>query len=149
MLLDLQHCLAYTKPFPNGSDSEMKGGQLDLEHLSIFEDGEENKERPEYLTDDVVFKMIVMSLLCVTKLQATGRFGFVVCNSVDDDDDVFPRDMVCLRNISIPCIKEIMIIIVVIIIIIIIIISSLLSIAGLVLFYTLQTLCSILALKYL
>jgi len=72
VLLDLQHCLAYTKPFPNGSDCEMKGGQVDLEHLSIFEEGEENKERPEYLKDDLIFKMIAMLLLCVTKLQAGG-----------------------------------------------------------------------------
>jgi hypothetical protein len=84
MLLDLQHCLAHTKPFPNGSDSEMKGGQVDLEHVSIFEDSEENKERPEYLKDDLIFKMIVMSLLCITKLQASGRFGFVVCNFVSN-----------------------------------------------------------------
>ena len=83
MLLDLQHCLAYTNPFPNGSDCEMKGGQVDLEHLSIFEEGEENKERPEYLKDDLIFKMIVMLLLCVTKLQAGGRFSFVVCNFID------------------------------------------------------------------
>ena len=83
VLLDLQHCLAYTKPFPNGSDCEMKGGQVDLEHLSIFEEGEENKERPEYLKDDLIFKMIAMLLLCVTKLQAGGRFGFVVCSFVN------------------------------------------------------------------
>lgn len=83
VLLDLQHCLAYTKPFPNGSDCDMKGGQVDLEHLSIFEEGEDNKERPEYLKDDLIFKMIVMLLLCVTKLQAGGRFGFVVCNFVN------------------------------------------------------------------
>ena len=83
MLLDLQHCLAYTKPFPNGSDCEMKGGQVDLEHLSIFEEGEENKERPEYLKDDLIFKMIVMLLLCVTKLQAGGRFGFVISSFVN------------------------------------------------------------------
>jgi len=56
---------------------------VDLEHLSIFEEGEENKDIPEYLKDDLIFKMIVMLLLCVTKLQAGGRFGFVVCNFVN------------------------------------------------------------------
>jgi len=61
----------------------MKGGQVDLEHLSIFEEDEDNKERPEYLKDDLIFKMIVMLLLCVTKLQAGGTFGFVVCNFVN------------------------------------------------------------------
>jgi hypothetical protein len=78
MLLDLQHCLTYTKPFPGGDDCEMKGGQLDLEQLSLFQGSEENQERPEYLKDDHIFKMIVMSILCITKLQTSGRFGFVV-----------------------------------------------------------------------
>jgi hypothetical protein len=66
------------KPFPAGSDSEMKGGQLDVEQLSFFQGGEENQERPEYLRDDLIFKMVVMSLLCITKLQTSGRFVFVV-----------------------------------------------------------------------
>jgi hypothetical protein len=78
MLLDLQHCLTYTNPFPSGDDCEMKGGQLDLEQLSIFQESEEIQGRPEYLREDLVFKMIVMSLLCMTKLQTSGRFGFVV-----------------------------------------------------------------------
>jgi hypothetical protein len=78
MLQDLQHCLTYTKPFPGGDDCEMKEGQLDLEQLSLCQGNEENQNRPEYLSDDLIFKMIVMSLLCVTKLQTAGRFGFVV-----------------------------------------------------------------------
>jgi nitrate reductase NapE component len=78
MLQDLQLCLTYTKPFQGGDDCEMKGGQLDLEQLSLFQGSDENQDRPEYLRDDLVFKMIVMSLLCITKLQTTGRFGFVV-----------------------------------------------------------------------
>lgn len=78
MLLDLQHCLTYTKPFPSGDDCEMKGGQLDLEQLSIFQGSEEIQDRPEYLREDLIFMMIVMSLLCMMKLQTCGRFGFVV-----------------------------------------------------------------------
>jgi hypothetical protein len=77
VLVDLQHCLAYTKPFPGGSDCELKGGQLDVEHLSIFQGCEENEKRPECLGDDLIFKMVVMSLLCITKLQTSGRFRFV------------------------------------------------------------------------
>jgi hypothetical protein len=77
MLLDLQHCLTYTKPFPSGDDCQMKG-QLDLEQLSIFQGSEEIQDRPEYLGEDLIFKMIVMSLLCITKLQASGGFGIVV-----------------------------------------------------------------------
>jgi hypothetical protein len=78
VLLDLQQCLAYTKPFTGGSDSELKGEQLDVEHLSLFQGGEENQERPEYLRDDLIFKMVVMSLLCITKLRTSGRFDFLV-----------------------------------------------------------------------
>lgn len=72
MLLDLQHCLTYTKPFPSGDDCQMKGGQLDLEQLSIFQGSEEIQDRPEYLREDLIFKMIVMSLLCIMKLQTSG-----------------------------------------------------------------------------
>lgn len=78
MLLDLQHCLTYTKPFPSGDDCQMKGGQLDLEQLSIFQGSEEIQDRPEYLREDLIFKMIVMSLLCITKLQTSGGFRFVL-----------------------------------------------------------------------
>jgi hypothetical protein len=81
MLLDLQHCLAYTKPFPGGDDCEMKEEQLDLEHLSLFQGGEENQDRPEYLKDDLIFKMVVMSLLCITKLQSSGMC-FFLCYSI-------------------------------------------------------------------
>ncbi|XP_021922099.1 protein SMG5 isoform X2 [Zootermopsis nevadensis] len=72
LLLDLQHCMALPKPFAGGSKCEMKGGQLDEEHLSLFQRSEENQERPEYLGDDLIFKMVVMSLLCITKLQTSG-----------------------------------------------------------------------------
>ncbi|XP_069679961.1 nonsense-mediated mRNA decay factor SMG5 isoform X2 [Periplaneta americana] len=71
LLISLQQCLAYNKPFP-GDGCEMKGEQIDLEQLSLFQTSEEDQENPEYLKDDLIFKMVVMSLLCVTKLQTSG-----------------------------------------------------------------------------
>ncbi|KAJ4451770.1 hypothetical protein ANN_03242 [Periplaneta americana] len=70
LLISLQQCLAYNKPFP-GDGCEMKGEQIDLEQLSLFQTSEEDQENPEYLKDDLIFKMVVMSLLCVTKLQTS------------------------------------------------------------------------------
>ncbi|XP_066994080.2 nonsense-mediated mRNA decay factor SMG5 [Anabrus simplex] len=66
-LLDLHICLGFAKPFP--ADDTSKNEQLDLEDLSLLQSAEENNEKPEYLKDDMVFKMVVMLLLCVSRLQ--------------------------------------------------------------------------------
>ncbi|KAJ9575995.1 hypothetical protein L9F63_007095 [Diploptera punctata] len=71
MLLDLQLCLGYSKPFSINEECELKGGeQVDLENVSVFQASEEDLENPEYLKEDLICKMVVMSLLCVSKLQS-------------------------------------------------------------------------------
>ncbi|XP_069679962.1 nonsense-mediated mRNA decay factor SMG5 isoform X3 [Periplaneta americana] len=84
LLISLQQCLAYNKPFP-GDGCEMKGEQIDLEQLSLFQTSEEDQENPEYLKDDLIFKMVVMSLLCVTKLQTSGDFSYGGGSSSSED----------------------------------------------------------------
>ena len=74
MLLDLQQCLGYSKPFPSNEECELKGEQVDLEHLSVFQGTEEDQENPDYLKEDLICKMVVMSLLCVSKLQSNGKY---------------------------------------------------------------------------
>nr|CAD7198252.1 unnamed protein product [Timema douglasi] len=57
-LQDLQHCLSYLKPF-----TEPKEYQLESEeHPSV-------PDCPDYLCDNTVLRMVVMVLMCVTKLQ--------------------------------------------------------------------------------
>nr|CAD7392912.1 unnamed protein product [Timema cristinae] len=57
-LQDLQHCLSYLKPF-----MEPKEYQLESEEHSSVPDS------PDYLCDNTVLRMVVMVLMCVTKLQ--------------------------------------------------------------------------------
>ena len=73
MLLDLQQCLGYTKQFPNSEESDQKQDQLDLEQGVVFQ-GSDDQENPEYLKEDLICKMVVMSLLCFSKLKSSGKF---------------------------------------------------------------------------
>ncbi|GLH03494.1 Uncharacterized protein GBIM_09387 [Gryllus bimaculatus] len=67
MVEDLRHCLMYSKRFP--SDSQLSPEHLDLDELLNL-DANCDHEKPEYLKDDLVFKLVSMLLLCISRLQA-------------------------------------------------------------------------------
>lgn len=60
VLLDLQNCLSFSKPV----DSESGDSPLDSESFDI-----DSLTTPVYLNSDIVFKMIVICLMCMIKLK--------------------------------------------------------------------------------
>ncbi|XP_044738901.1 protein SMG5 [Chrysoperla carnea] len=63
-LLDLQTCITYPKPLSSESEEssiedDVQGGNSKTEIIT-----------PQYIRTDIIFKMVVMCLLCISKLQS-------------------------------------------------------------------------------
>lgn len=67
MVDDLRHCLQYMKQFP--SDTQLSPEQMDFDDLINFGKNTD-EEKPEYLSDEVVFKLVAMLLLSMSRLHA-------------------------------------------------------------------------------
>ncbi|XP_017777944.1 PREDICTED: protein SMG5 [Nicrophorus vespilloides] len=57
--VELQECLSYSKPVPSESSGSQNGDQTDSDSVVT----------PAYLSADMIFKIVVICLLCITKLQ--------------------------------------------------------------------------------
>ncbi|XP_063235074.1 nonsense-mediated mRNA decay factor SMG5 [Bacillus rossius redtenbacheri] len=65
---DLQHCLSYEKLAP--CDADVKEGEELLEHTLAYCDSQDLA--PDHVSDTVLFRMVVMMLMCICRLQAGG-----------------------------------------------------------------------------
>lgn len=60
VLLDLQNCLSFSKPV----DSESSESPIDNESFDV-----DSLTTPVYLNSDIIFKMVVICLMCIIKLK--------------------------------------------------------------------------------
>lgn len=62
VLLNLQNCLSYSKPVDSESgDSPLENESFDIDSLTT----------PVYMSSDIIFKMVVICLMCIIKLKRT------------------------------------------------------------------------------
>ncbi|XP_071450333.1 nonsense-mediated mRNA decay factor SMG5 [Hetaerina americana] len=72
-LMDFQQCITFSKS--KESDLKISEDEMNVDQLSNMRNGMSvagDKENPHYLSDEIVFRMMVMLLMCLDRMQKNG-----------------------------------------------------------------------------